>query len=267
MLEIDSIREELQCRIDNINDPTKKASRAIPAKEKINLLLEYCTENNSLPPYREEYKGAKIGSFLDNLLGGNRYKNDRDDWIAQLLEIDSIREELQKRIDDRNDTAKKASRTIPVNEKINLLLEFCTENGCLPPYKEEYKGAKIGIFLNGLLGGRNKNDCDEWISQLLEIVSIREELQCRIDNRNDLAKKASRAIPSKEKISLLLEYCTENNCLPTKSKEYKGAKIGIFLNGLLGGKIKNERDEWLAQLLEIDSIREELQCRIDRRAN
>ena len=261
------IKEAIEKRIKNINDPQRKKSRLITPKIRFELLKEYCEKNNKLPFAKEIYKGVKIGQFLNGLLGGKKYKNDRDSWIKELKNIsDEIKEELEKRTKNRNNSQKKKSRSIIPKVRFVLLKEYCKKNNKLPPQKDIYKSVKIGSFLNNLLGGKlYKNDRDIWIKELKDISSeIKEEFNKRLNTKNNIQRKKSRLITPKIRFELLKEYCKNNNKLPSWKEIYKGVIIGQFLNGLLGGKqYKNNRDNWIKELKVISSeLKKELENKL-----
>lgn len=64
------MKEELEQRLTNRNDPEKKKLRKILPKDRFEALKSWCEENNKLSPQKEEYNDIKIGSFLNHLLGG-----------------------------------------------------------------------------------------------------------------------------------------------------------------------------------------------------
>jgi superfamily II DNA or RNA helicase len=264
LLEIDDINEELQGRINNKQDETKKASRSVTSQERYDALREFCIGEKRLPFNNEEYRTIKIYNFLNGLLGGRNYKNTRDKWIKELLELEDIQEELQTRINNAQDETKKASRSVSSQERYDILREFCIGEKRLPKQTEKHKNIMVGMFLANLLGGHVKDIQNIWIKELLEIEDIKEELQERIDNTKDEVKKASRSITPQERFKATKEFCIQEGRLPLKTEQCKNIKIGDFLNCLLGGKVyKNTRDDWIKELLEIENIKEELQGRID----
>ena len=137
-----------------------------------------------MPGKVEDYEGVKLGSFLDNLLGGKRYKNDRDQWIIDLLDIKSVKIELQERIDKRKNETAKVSRTMKPEKRFKLLKQFCENKHRLPHGKETYEDINLKSFLYCLITGKiYTNDRNQWIEELLSIESVRDEFKKRIIKR------------------------------------------------------------------------------------
>ena len=88
----------------------KKASRTVPVEKRFQSLYDYCTEK---------------GNFLADILSGKVYLKHRKNWLNKLLEIPSITCELGKKLDFMNDEEKRASRTIPIEKKFQILCDYC----------------------------------------------------------------------------------------------------------------------------------------------
>ena len=72
---------------------------------RLELLIEWCGENDKLPLYKEEYKDCKIGGFLSSLLVGKHCKNDREDMLNRLRAVsDNIKKEVDNRLNKRTKT-------------------------------------------------------------------------------------------------------------------------------------------------------------------
>jgi len=242
----DEIKTQVNERINNINDPQKKAHRTISVDTRFTTLLEFCKEYGRLPRRHEEWNGIKIGYFVDFLLEGKL------DMLEQLKAVsDGIRTHIEKRLGNRANEKKKASRAIPVEKRLLALIEFCKENGRLPSYFEELNSVKIGSFLAHLF-----NECQfkgtrlDMLEQLKAVSdNIRTQVNERINNINDPQKKAHRTIPVDTRFTTLLEFCKEYGRLPKVKEEWKDVKIGGFLTSLIEGAVhKGTRLDMLEQL-------------------
>ena len=122
--------------------------------------------------------------------------------------------------------------------KIKLLVEFYNKYGREPKWMEEYKGAKLGKFLNNIRIGNVKPTTEE--RKLLKDIGYR--LDCL--NKKEIVHK---------KVLLLVEFYKEYNRRPKSSEEYKGVKIGRFLVNIKQNRVKPTEED--RALLEKTGIR------------
>ena len=170
------------------------------------LLFEYCDKYDKIPTQRTEYKGKKIGRWLQHQK--KKINNKEDDVYITLSENKLVKENL-------DDYLNKFSW----EESKELLFEYCDKYDKIPTIKTEYKGKKIGVWLQQQKKKINNKKDDVYI-KLSENDIVKENL-------DDYLNPNLKWNKWKE---LLFEYCNENQKTPTKKTEYKGKRIGGWLD-------------------------------------
>ena len=94
-----------------------------------------------------------------------------------------------------------------------LLKEYVEAKNCLPTARTEYKGVKLGIWINNQKQAWNKGNLTDKYENMLRSVGI--DFDTKINEKRWL-----------ENYDLLKEYIEEKGALPNKSTEYKGTKLG-----------------------------------------
>jgi superfamily II DNA or RNA helicase len=93
-----NVKKQVEDRLNNINDEEKKTSRDIKPIDRFIAFLDYCRIHDKLPRHVEVHNNIKIGVFLCHLLKGDRYKDERDEWLEQAKAISpNIKQELERR--------------------------------------------------------------------------------------------------------------------------------------------------------------------------
>lgn len=98
-------------------------------EETYNILKEYVAETQTLPKYKETYKGVRIGQWCDWQRTSFKKGKLSPEKIKALKGIKGWFWTINRRTWD---------------ESYSILKEYVTEKKTLPPCKEIYKGVKIG---------------------------------------------------------------------------------------------------------------------------
>lgn len=179
-----------------------------PFDEKINLIKEYIVEFNKFPVAKTKYKDVNIGIFLAYNRILFRNKKLSQDRIDKFNSIDfNLLNEIKK-------------VNLTFEEKTKLIKEYMKEN---PDkyiiHSTIYKDIKIG----------------EFTKRFKDSLRKKELTQDKIDILNEIDPKILELSPPKvifpfeESIKLVKEYIEINEKLPKNKTEYKGRKIGRFL--------------------------------------
>ena len=225
-----SISESDREYLESLGMRLVSKNRQLLVHEKVILLGEFYNEFGREPKAREKYKDIKLGQFLHSIRRGN----------TSISEVDrEYLEGFEMRLFVKN-------RQLSVHEKVILLGEFYSKFKRNPKSSEEYKGAKLKGFLGSIRKGTTK--ISETDRKYLESLGIRLVIQ----NKQALVH---------EKVLLLGEFYSEYVRKPKPSEEYKGIKLGNFLNSICRGSTRiSEKDrnylESLGMRLIIISMKE-----------
>ena len=224
------ISEDGREYLENLGMRLVDKSKQPPVHEKVLLLSGFYEEFRREPRWNEEYKDIKIGQFLNNIRKGGTNLSEED---REYLEGFGMRLFVK-------------NRQLSVHEKVILLGEFYSKFKRNPKSSEEYKGEKLKGFLGSIRKGTTK--ISETDRKYLESLGIRLVIQ----NKQALVH---------EKVLLLGEFYSEYVRKPKPSEEYKGIKLGNFLNSICRGSTRiSEKDrnylESLGMRLIIISMKE-----------
>ena len=197
---------------------------------KLKLCKEFYKAYQRLPTQKEEFKGWKIGSFIQHLKEGVNSK------LKQQVE-----EIFQREI-------KAVKKTVKLTEqdKLNLCKEFYSEYERLPKSKEVYKDFNIGYFIDGIKQCQN--------SKLKPQVEEIFEREIKADKKTDTFVKIS----NEDKLNLCKEFYKEYQRLPKWNEVYKDFKVGKFIQHLKEGqnsKLKPQVEEIFEREIKADKKR------------
>ena len=192
---------------------------SVSKDHKIRLLEEFYNEFGREPRWNEEYKGIKLGQFLNNIRKDNIKISENDRKYLQNLGMRLVTQNKQQL----------------VYRKVILLGKFYGEFGRTPKLQEEYKGIKLGQFLNNIRRGHTKISEDD--REYLQSLGIKLVIQ-------------NKQLKVHEKVLLLSEFYERFGREPKCNEEYKGIKIGRFLSDIRNGhtKISEDGREYLENL-------------------
>ena len=172
--------------------------------KKLELCKEFFKAYQRLPTVKEEFKGWKIGFFINDI------KHDHNKHLKQQVE-----EIFQKEI-------KVVKKIVNLSEedKLNLCKEFFKAYQRLPKKSEKIKDFKIGGFIDRLKHCKNS----QLKSQVEEIFQKEIKVVKKIVNLSD-----------EDKLNLCKEFFKAYQRLPTQKETFKDFKIGIFISGIKQG--------------------------------
>jgi len=195
----------------NVTQTINSSARNMTNEQKIEILLKYKNEFNSLPPSSKQYEGFDLGRWLNDQK--QRYKTSPENYPAK-------EKELLDAIDVNWKSVKEQTGKIyelTWDEKLAVLARFVKSNKRGPKANEMYENINIGQWLNN-----QRKASPEQIEKLKK---------CLPEWTNEpTIKNNSRTLSWDEKYDILVQYYNEFNSLPPSSKEYGGINIGKWLN-------------------------------------
>ena len=262
----ENIKKLIDSRLEYINSEENKNRQGINSEQRQEALVEYCKKFNKLPTQNEVYLDIKVGVFLSMILGGQRCKNNREKFLKDIGDIsENIKKLINNRLENKN------RRKITPEHRQKALVEYCKKFNKLPTHNELYLGIKVGRFLDMILRGQNyKNKINLWLQELRDISDVlKEALDTRIKNINDIGRKADIKITPTQRYQELLNFIQAQNRVPLLKEVSNNIKIGIFLQELLLGKCyKNQREEWIKNIKGMsENIKKEFEKRENIRAD
>ena len=170
--------------------------------DRLALLSAFVTEHGRLPAQRETYHGVKIGTWITNQRT-NRSKL-APERVAALEAVPGWVWEA-------------ATPVTPWPDWLALLVAFVEEHDRLPTQSESYRGVKIGIWVNGQRGNRDK--------LAPERVAALEAVPGWV-----WAERTAAPVTLwPDWLALLSAFVTEHGRLPTQKETYHGVKIGSWV--------------------------------------
>ena len=209
----------------------------------LQLLFEYCNDNECYPQRETEYKGQNIGCWLSNQK--HKIKSIDDDLYKKL----SVNEYVKKSLDNYLN---------PDNERTEwmiLLFEYCEENKCCPKTTTIYKGQHIGKWLSHQKEKIKSNDDNLYI-RLTENQYVKKNLDEYLMNVEK--NKNKEKLNWEQTRQLLFNYCDENGHHPSYSINYKGQNIGAWLCNTQIRNIKSINDDSYKKLSENTHVKKYL---------
>ena len=195
----------------NFNLLNKKKKVILTFDEKIKVIEDYIEENPNKPIiYSTTYKDIKIGEYI------SRFRSSfRDEKLSQ----DEIN--ILNKIDHKILDSPPTKVIFPFNESIKLVKEYIKIKKELPKNKTEYKGRKIGRFLEYY---RLQYDNNKLSQDKIDIFNDIDEKILNPEN-NYVAPR-----PFEFYISLLKEYIEINKKIPIQTTVFKDINIGDFVS-------------------------------------
>lgn len=179
---------------------------------KAHLLLEYIGIYRKLPPTKCIYKNIKLGVFWECIVNDHN----KDIYTTILIHNDMLRADYdEKRLN------KQTKHRFTNEERAELLCEYVEVYGKIPPTDCIYKGAKIRMYWNNILAGRNKH--------IYETFLCKNEILRNEYEQKQLTKLVlTERITSDQRAILTLEYTEKYGKSPHKKCVYKNVHIGNF---------------------------------------
>ena len=233
------------------------------AKDKFNLLKEYCQINNRIPKDADIYKDIQIGFFLRTIIDGKAHKEKAKKWLKELSLIsDSISKSLNKKSSGRGD---KKYVKVPIDVKYECLENFFEIEKRLPDDADIViigdEAVNIQDIWRPILKVCLEKKGKELRDRFSKFPIAKERFEIKEDKK--VGKDQSKpTMKQKEKYDALLEYCKKEKKLPTQKIAYNGQPIGSFLNTLSLSRYKCLREEIYRELRKISP---EIAKKLDKR--
>lgn len=199
------------------------------------LLFAYCDEFGRVPKGIEIYNGKKLGGYYQD----QKKKIDNIDsfMYKQLSGNELVKNNLDKYLQYLQKNANKPK--LSDDQMRELLFDYCKTDECALRQDTEHEGVNIGSWLE-----IQKKKITNIENPLYKMLSINPHVKKNIDKKLQYTQK-HKNVPSiefKEWITLLFEYCDDNQSVPLNSANYKGQNIGAWLQSQKG-KINSVEDE------------------------
>lgn len=138
-------REETDCPLPVL---TQEARFEAEWNERFELLKEFCAEFGRLPQCKEEYRGIKLGRWL-NVQQNKTVAPEHAEHTAKLKSIGALDSKWE--------------------QHYKLLKAFCNENGRLPKREEVFRDVRLGSWLDKQKKQLSFADCPEHAEKLREL--------------------------------------------------------------------------------------------------
>jgi hypothetical protein len=237
--------------IDNLSIKVMNRT-GLSGEIKKNLLFEYCDRHERVPARKVDYKGQQIGSWLHTQKKKINSKN--DDIYTKLATNQYVKNSLDGYFKFKEQNKDKVK--LGWDDSKNLLFEYCNINKRVPANKVIYKGQSIGNWLQTQKGKINSENNDVY-KKLITNQYVKNCLDdyLKFKDKNKDKKK----LEWNELKDLLFEYCNKNKSVPYQKVEYKGQRIGLWLQNQKS-KINSENDDVYIKLATNQYIKNCLGC-------
>ena len=193
-------------------------------EERLNLFDEYLNEYNEYPAVKEEYKGFKIGHWMNTIrmIYNHGEKQENGDIIYKSNILTNNKIILLK---EHNFYFSR------FDMYLSLLKEFIEKNERYPVFNETYKGKNIGAWVNKTRVICNlgiKNEVGDIHYKTFKLTKSQIE---KLDEMNFMQIKPKTTDAAwNENFNLLKEFIEEYNRFQNGSEKYKGKCIGAWCN-------------------------------------
>lgn len=190
---------------------------------KFEILLNYIKKFSKIPHRSDIHNGVKIRTWFDSQL--EKITNQKSKTYIKMNKDKIIKYHLDKYIEKKTDD--KYSSRRPWNSVMNMLLEYVTEKGKMPEYREKYKNYKLGYWLGAQKKKIKDNTSDVYIKMSKNKIikkNLDEYIEYKIKNKNKVK------FTWEENMDILCEYIDQYKKIPMRGTLFKNHKFGCWLS-------------------------------------
>ena len=165
---------------------------------KVELLIEYATQNGRPPSKKETYKDFNVGQFWANMKSGKHKR-----FLQQCLDKSTkLKDDYEKLLKTREENKLKPQYT--VEAKVEWLIEYATQNGRYPPFKRLIKTSMWVNFWGDMKSGRHKRFLQECLDKSTD---LKDDYENFLKTREENKLKPQYTVEAK--VEWLIEYATQ----------------------------------------------------------
>ena len=164
----------------------KKDKAKLGQEEWLVLFLEYCRDEGKVPPHKTTYQGHNIGKWYSHQK--TKITDTGSEMYIKLCKgHECIRQDLDRYISERD--KKKDKAKLGPEEWLVLFLEYCRDEGTVPPAKTSYQGQNIGSWYSNQKKKITDTGSEMYIKLCKDHECIRDDLDRLLSQRDKKNKK------------------------------------------------------------------------------